>query len=162
MRPIVSLPILLTVVLLAGLPALARPCSCTNLPEFDRAYQYSDAIFLGDVLAIESAEPEYYDAVWATFRVDAAWKGGPPATVRVLTATNVGACGFPFEVGKRYLVFAFAYGNGSWWGSPAPGVLWTHLCWRTHETWPEDPDLVALGPVSVATRSWGAVKVRYR
>ena len=162
MRSSAVVPLLLVAALMVALPSDVPACSCTNMPEFDRAYEQSDVIFLGEVLGVESAEPEYYDAVWATLRVEADWKGSPPATVRVLTGSNGANCGFTFDPGERYLVFAFRGGHGSWWGSPAPGVLMTHQCWRTHPWWAEDPDLVALGPVPVAARSWGAVKIRYR
>ena len=36
------------------------------------------------------------------------------------------------------------------------------LCWRTHAYWAGDPDLVSLGPTTVAARSWGSARIRYR
>ncbi len=90
------------------------------------------------------------------------WKGAPPDTVRVLTGANDGNCGFTFQPGERYLVYGFVGEGGTVWFAPAPGVLWTHLCWRTHGYWAEDPDLVSLAPTPVAAGSWGSVKIRYR
>jgi hypothetical protein len=37
---------------------------------------------------------------------DLSWKGALADTVIVWTPDNVGACGFPFEKGEQYLVFA--------------------------------------------------------
>jgi hypothetical protein len=146
--------------LLALLPSVAAACSCTSIPTFEEAVQESDAIFLGPVLEVRSA-PEAWEAVWAVLHVEGWWKGAPPETVEVLTGANEGVCGVRFEPGVRYLVYAFR--GGSPWGSdPGAQVLWTHLCWRTHATWPGDPDLVALGPTPVAAGSWGALKRRYR
>lgn len=162
MRPIAIVLQLFVLVLLSSLPSNASACSCTNYPDFDRAYAQSDAIFLGEVLAVESALPEYNEAVWVTVRVEAHWKGGPPDTVRVLTGANDGNCGFGFQPGERYLVYAFSGEGGISWYAPSAGVLWTHLCWRTHGYWADDPDLVPLGPTPVAAGSWGSVKIRYR
>ena len=163
MRPSAAVPLFLVAALTVALPVAARACSCTNYPDFDRAYAQSDAIFLGEVLEVTSAAPGYYDAVWATVRVEAHWKGAPPETVRVLTGANDGNCGFGFQTGERYLVYAFRGEYGAWGGPPlSTGEVLTHLCWRTHGYWAGDPDLVSLGPVPVAVGSWGSVKVRYR
>jgi len=159
-RPSALVPQLLALVLLPGLPSSASACSCTNEPSFETAYTVSDAIFLGEVIEIASAAPDFYEAVWVTINVEADWKGAPPATVRVLTGANDGNCGFGFVLGERYLVYALE--GGTLYGPLPPGELWTHSCWRTHAYWADDPDLVSLGPVPVAARSWGSVKIRYR
>jgi hypothetical protein len=152
--------IVLALVLVASLPSNAPACSCTFLPDFDTAYAQSDAIFLGEVLGIDSAAPDFNEAVWVTVRVEADWKGAPPATVRVLTGAHDGNCGFGFVLGERYLVYAL--GGGTLYGPLPAGEVWTHSCWRTHSYWAEDPDLALLGPVPVAAGTWGSVKVRYR
>jgi flagellar hook capping protein FlgD len=122
----------------------ARGCSCAIGPSFAEAFQGSDAIFLGEVIAFESAGPGYYPGmVWVEFRVDRSWKGDPPMTTRLLTSESSASCGFPFAAGTRYLVYAF---RGEWGPGPA---LWTHMCWRTHAYSAEDPDLVALGRSNV-------------
>lgn len=150
------------VALLVALPSSVSACSCTNEPTFERAVQSSDAIFLGEVIEVRDAAPQYSGAVWAVIRVDAAWKGAPPETVEVLTGENSAICGFPFRPALLYLVYAFRADAGTPWTGPVPGILWTHLCWRTHITWPDDPDLAALGSTPVRAVSWGAVKQIYR
>jgi hypothetical protein len=139
MRPS-SVVTLLTMLLLAGLPARTSACTCLETP-FRTAYTQSDVILLGEVLGVESAAPDYPHAVWATIRVEAVWKGTTAAEVRVLTAASGVSCGYTFEPGMRYLVYAFTDG----WPSLAAGEMWTTLCWRTHPYWAGDPDLVALG-----------------
>ena len=128
----------------------AEACSCALPPSFAEAFRRSDAVFLGEVLAVESANPEPYPpAVWAVFRVDRSWKGEPPVTARVLTAAGGASCGFTFVPGNRYLVYAFR-GVDGWSGvDPDPDALWTTLCWRTHDYSPEDPDLAALEGIGV-------------
>ena len=137
-------------------PASTTACSCTEWPTFEQAYLESQAIFRGTVTAIRSAETPYF-GLWVTLQVSAWWKGEPPHIVEILTGESEAACGFPFFVGTEYLVYAQLWNQS--------GPLWTHLCWRTHTTWDEDPDLVTLGPphpLLVAPQAWEFVKELYR
>jgi ketosteroid isomerase-like protein len=62
-----------------------------------------------------------------------AWKGAVPDTVTVYSDKERAACGYTFEVGKRYLVFAKASGPEAWrnpMGVSADGVR------RAGEGWP--------------------------
>ena len=113
-------------------------CACSCAPtDFYAAFAGSHAVFLGEVLEISSPAPERPHQVSVTVRVENAWKGATvSSTTHVLTASNDAACGFPFRVGARYLVYADRSDE-----PPTPGELWASLCSRTHETWPEDPDL---------------------
>jgi hypothetical protein len=138
-------------------PTDALGCSCDEGPTFEEAFAQSTAVFRGTVLSIISADPPYFEHVWVSLHADAWWKGAPTETVSMLTAANEGICGYPFVIGTEYLVFATLYGSG--------GPLSTYLCWRTHQSWAGDPDLVSLGPpytVSVAQGSWGGIKSLYR
>lgn len=159
MRPSRRIVSLLILALLPGLPANAAACSCTNLPDFVTAYTFSAAVFAGQVLDVQPAPSEYGDVVLVNLQVETQWKGVPAATILMLTASNDGMCGFTFVPGERYLVYAQ---TGNPWGAPHPSALMTHLCWRTHQYWADDPDLDLLGPTPVATGSWGGVKIRYR
>jgi len=122
----------------------ARACTCAGDQGFVAAFDASDAVFLGDVLSIENAGPDYYPtAVWVLFRVDKSWKGEPPLTTRLLTAGSGVSCGFTFVPGTRYLVYAYR-GVEGWGPGPDPDALQTNLCARTHAYRPDDPDLGAL------------------
>jgi len=116
-------------------------CACSCAPsDFYADFAGSDAVFIGKVLDISSPGSEYPPLVAVTFRIETAWKGAAASsTPRVVTASSEAACGFPFRVGARYLVYAYRPGV-----PPAPDELWATLCTRTHETWPKDPDLSLL------------------
>lgn len=161
MRPTsIALP-LFALALASVLPSRASACSCVFLPDFPTAYAQSHTIFLGEVTGVETASPEYSEAVWVTFTVETDWKGVPPATVRVLTGAHDGVCGVGFVPGERYLVYALA--GGTLYGPLPPGEVWTHSCWRTHGAWPEDPDIPLLNAITpVLPPSWGSLKIRYR
>lgn len=123
----------------AGFASRACACSCV-FSDFYSAFARSHAVFLGEVLEISSPSPERPYEVAVTLRVENAWKGAPaPSTIRVLTASSGVSCGYSFQVGSRYLVYA-----SRWDASPVPEELWTSLCSRTHEAWVGDPDIELL------------------
>jgi hypothetical protein len=63
------------------------------------------------------------NANFVAFDVSEQFKG-PHAVARILVATeqHTAACGYPFEIGGEYLVYAYADDDG---------VLWTSICSRT-------------------------------
>lgn len=80
-----------------------------------------------------------------TFRVDRAWKGVDSRTVRVVTGWGGGDCGYPFETGQRYLVYASSEARGE--------ALWANICSRTAALSAAGEDLRALGRPA---RTWPA------
>lgn len=70
------------------------------------------------------------------FEVLGTWKGQTEAVVRVRTGLTDADCGFPFETGAAYLVFALG----------EPGDLSVTLCSRTALIGDALHDLVELGP----------------
>src|SRR5262247_4638227 len=135
---------------LAGMPQRAPACTCVPTSDVCTELARSDAVFLGEVVEITSADPEYPGQMWVTIRVDAAWKGAPTTTTRVLSYG--GLCGFNFQAGMPYLVYANLVNQGP--SSDPADVLGTSLCSRTHASAPQDPDLAQLGsgcpPMSLA------------
>ena len=121
--------------------AAHHACACSCAPsEFYADFAGSNAVFIGEVLDISSPGPEYPPLVAVTLRVETSWKGATASsTTHVVTASSEAACGFPFRVGARYLVYAYLPGV-----PPASDELWATLCTRTHETSPKDPDLELL------------------
>jgi hypothetical protein len=155
--PLRTLPAL-AAVLLAIAPGAAWACTCSGIPEFEAAFAQSEAIFVGTPLSIEPVEDTYPSAVLVHFSVAMAWKGVSGNSAFIQTAASGASCGYEFVLGREYLVYADAYQDLE------PGTFATHLCHRTHETYPNDPDLVRLGdpPVPALPATWGAVKAAYR
>lgn len=143
---------------LAATPLAAMACSCTNnltvQQEFDNAWK----VFSGRVLSVQ-ADP------FGTLLIEIApigrWKGSIDYVEHVVTPLSGAVCGFPFEVGQGYLVFAGVTGYGLTY-TPTP---FTHLCSRTsllegNEFLSQLPP--PLLPTPTTRSAWGALKVRYR
>ena len=70
------------------------------------------------------------------FRVESSWKGKLLTELRLTTGLGNGDCGYPFEVGQKYLVYAY--------GSDV-NRLGTNICQRTVDLIEAAADLKALG-----------------
>lgn len=119
---------LLTLSLVALLPDCASACSCAALPgtpqeRAGKALSGSTAVFSGEVVELEKPPPdtEMVEGTWltvmvmggggeeatVTLRVSEVWKGPRRQTVTVSTEADSGmGCGYPFEKGREYLVYA--------------------------------------------------------
>lgn len=99
-------------------PDCASACSCAGIAGTPRervgyALSKSEAVFTGEVTAVSetasrpnTAAPEG-STVKVTFKVSEVWKGEARETVEVTTDADPGtSCGFPFEKGQEYLVYA--------------------------------------------------------
>lgn len=126
-------------------PGCAHACSCgmpAGSPErvAEQALSGSSAVFSGEVvdidwplLPVSSAAPET-----VTFRVSEVWKGPERRTLEVKTAVSDASCGYPFDAGESYLVYAYDDGAG--------GVASASLCSSTKPLSDAGADLEALGP----------------
>jgi hypothetical protein len=97
-------------VLLLALAALfyapeARACSCMRLTPSE-GFTSSSAVFTGEVTKIEKNKSTPFRGLEVTLKVKKLWKGEPEETVKVHTAGSSAACGYPFQLGKTYLVYA--------------------------------------------------------
>jgi hypothetical protein len=123
-------------------------CSCVGPRDVPSAVASAEAVFTGTVVAVRDtmigtrAEYGPFSRRKVTLRVDRAWKGVASQTVVVLTGQGGGDCGFPFERGESYLVYA----DG---GSGEP--LATGICGRTAALSHAAADVRALGEPS---RRW--------
>lgn len=131
----------------------AHACSCST-PSPQEAIQQSAAIFSGKVIQIKEAS-DWRE--WVSFSkqpvrggfevvldVQSTWKGMDQTQVLIFTEGWDLGCGFPFEVGKEYLVYA------SYWERD---VLETHICSRTAELIHASDDLQILGPGKLPDQS---------
>jgi hypothetical protein len=152
-RPFVRLAslALLTLSLVALLPDCATACSCAALPgtpqeRVREALSGSTAVFSGAVVDVEEPLPATTmmegtmafimgeGTATVTLQASEVWKGPRQQTVVVNAGGNSGSgCGYPFEEGREYLVYATG-------GDPSVG-----LCGETKPLSEADADLEALG-----------------
>jgi len=111
-------------------PQTAAACSCMQQTQEDAA-QNAVAIFEGRVTRIEnpSGQPKVH------FQVVRSFKGSSQESLAASTANSSASCGYGFEEGKSYLVYA----------SQEEGALWVSLCSRTALIADASEDLGKLG-----------------
>jgi hypothetical protein len=119
-------------------PAPLFACSCAPPPPPAAALAEATAVFAGTVINIEVEDGEIFssaDPVAVTFEVATVWKGPVQQTLLVTTARDSASCGYSFEVGQSYLVYAY----------DAEDALQTGLCSRTTDLSSASDDLAVLG-----------------
>lgn len=104
----------------------ARACTCalpfptlTLKQQVKKAQKESRAIFVGEVMQVVQ-NPDA-SGVSVKFLVEKIWKGKLSREVNIFTGRGGGDCGYQFEVGESYLVYA----------SGANESLSTTICQRT-------------------------------
>ena len=134
---------LMMAVLLAGIlawPDAAIACSCERPPGVAEELERSDAVFSGKVIAIEEKPPLLsVPSKTVIFEVARTWKGIEQSQVKITTGQGGGDCGFEFNMGQEYLVYAVksnSYGLNS---------LSTIICDRTDILSQAQGDLPLLG-----------------
>lgn len=103
-------------------PAVA--CSCNTPPPIENALTEADAVFVGRV--VEMAIQRHDGGLEKNacrFEIIEIFKGieARKKTVLVLTAMDSGSCGYPFELGDKYLVYAYNHKED----------IATNMCQRT-------------------------------
>jgi hypothetical protein len=152
-RLLLGLLIVLCVSILPVFDALA--CQCyINTPEVD--FAQSDAVFIGTVLLITpTSNPDFLDVLVS---VSGFWKGIGIGLTHLYTYAAEPACGYVFQVGEVYLVFASEVHEDCCEG------LMTSVCVRTKPLSNAGEELAYLGPpgtVPVDNVTWGLVKTAY-
>ena len=133
--PRALLPLLVAAVLALGLAGDAAACSCMEPGPPAQELENADAVFSGKVVKVEPFT-EGFQKLRVTFELDRVWKGlAEGDRVTLTTAADSATCGYPFEKGKSYLVYA--YGE--------EGELTGTLCSRTALLKEAKEDLEALG-----------------
>lgn len=120
----------------------AAACSCIMPESPQQTLQKSAAVFTGRVTGMtgEVDGPLGFggssaDPVIVSFDVSRAWKGITENRVEIITAQSSASCGYRFEKGKEYLVYAYE----------SEGKLSTGLCSRNALLADAAGDLNALG-----------------
>jgi hypothetical protein len=145
---IVRIIILLNACLLLGLflngtPAWACSCFPHRSPQEELAE--SAVVFSGQVIQINnSAQTRGFFGseilLTVTFNVYEIWKGPQENPIVIKTTPNSASCGFNFEVGQEYLIYAFG----------SKSNLQTNICTRTTTLANAAGDLHAIGTGAVA------------
>jgi hypothetical protein len=165
-RPFVHLAslALLTLSLVALLPDCASACSCAALPgtpqeRASEALSGSTTVFSGEVVELEKPPPDTTMVegtmltvmggggrkATVTLRASEVWKGPRQQTVTITTeADSSMGCGYPFEEGREYLVYATG---------EDPSVS---LCSETKPLSGADADLALLGNSGEKPKDGGA------
>lgn len=101
-------------------------CSC-SLPignkstkqQVEESYKNSTAVFIGEVVEAIKKPNTYFFQV--KLKVDNSWKNDLQGEIILITGQSSGDCGFPFQIGEKYLVYAYG----------AKDRLGTNICTRT-------------------------------
>ena len=150
---------------LAFLPAAVIACSCLE-STVEQSSARSGLVFVASVIEEDPPEPYYSyvrgesvltessaDMVRWLMVPSRGWKGVPGETLAVYSPASGASCGYRFEVGSQYLVYAqIAKRSGGGWASnfgwPKDAVFpaaTTFLCDRTRPMESAGEDLAALG-----------------
>lgn len=129
---------IVSIFVISSLSAFA--CSCVELGTPLEQLEWANAVFTGKVvdidiprgIVISSADP-----VKVTFEVSKIWKGTDDKTLVVTTAREGASCGYSFERGESYLVYAYLDQPGN--------VLQATSCSRTALLSDAEEDLAKLG-----------------
>jgi flavin-dependent dehydrogenase len=88
----------------------ATACSCipkddnSIKKQVEEAYKTSTAVFVGEVIAIDKEPDTYF--VKIKFKVKKIWSDKSHNEVTVTTGQGGGDCGYNFEIGEKYVVYA--------------------------------------------------------
>src|SRR5690348_8564388 len=101
------------VLLIPWLASRANACSCVRGVTVCQAYAEASAVFIGIVSEIsptQRSRPDKSDVYFgklARISVVEIFKGVSSPEITVVTGNGGGDCGYPFERGKRYLVYGY-------------------------------------------------------
>lgn len=139
-------------VLSVGTAGPAQACSC--LPQsLSEAFLESDLIVQGSVTEVTPVVEEGWLSYWTVvLSLEKSWKGEKGvAMVTVLDPPNGAVCGFGFQVGESYVVYALR--------DEKREAYTTSLCSRTALLRPDLPDITYLDSVvAVEAASWSTIK----
>ena len=149
-----SISIAIAPVLLGGFDK-AYACEVLSVTQVQESYDNSTAVFSGKVARIQNYTVESFgDWHLVSFDVDRYWKladeNADYKQIILFTAPDSGACGYNFEVGETYLVYAI-----KWWHDP--NQLYTSIVYRNQPIEDAQEDLAFLGEGSepASQSSWG-------
>ncbi|MCA0754157.1 hypothetical protein KP806_03800 [Paenibacillus sp. N4] len=135
-------------------PGKAAACTCAEPVSVQEIKQRSHAVFEGKAVSVKESSLALFgsSSKAVSFQVNEVWKGQVAPTITVITAGASDSCGFAFEEGERYLVYA----------SERDGNLEAGLCGGTMHQSAAGEQLAVLGngsvPPQAAAQAPGADK----
>jgi hypothetical protein len=123
----ISGSLLLSMLLLVS---LVSACSCVQPGSVKEEFNISDSVFLGKVLSVNTDLTEYISVI--KFDTDLIYKGQDIAEIK--TSASSASCGYNFEQGEDYLVYA----------REIEGETFVSLCSRTALAYDSEEDLAYL------------------
>jgi hypothetical protein len=128
MRALLRMGVVAAVVYLM-MPTMAPACDCVNAGAPCKAFNATPNVFIGRVTKISTIHVKLegdgsYPQNLVVLQIERNYRGQDgKSTVGVVTGDGGGDCGFSFEVGQQYLVYAYPH--------PATEKLYTGTCQRT-------------------------------
>ena len=89
-------------------------CTCVKLPNVAEDFQDADAVFLGRVVDVSRF------GFGTKLRVEQSWKGVSVDEITIFTSNS--SCGYLFEKGERYLVYAHKSSDGEYYTGACSGT----------------------------------------
>jgi hypothetical protein len=120
------------------LPLCVMACDCPYYGAPCKAFANTPTVFAGRVVKISTIDRktasgvEYKDRL-VFFDVERSYRGWTAKTAEVVTGWGGGDCGYKFQEGVGYLVYAYPH--------PETGKLYTGICQRTRPLTEAEEDL---------------------
>lgn len=132
--------IFFSAVIISSFPSIVSACSCAELPSVEEEFERSKAVFSGKVVEVkEKRSLKGYTTKSVLFEVANTWKGVKQSQITITTGLGGGDCGFDFNEGEDYLVYA---NESTMYGTES---LVSIICDRTNELSSSQDDIAILG-----------------
>ena len=123
----------------------SNACSCAGTQMPCESYWKSSAVFVGTATFSKSTNPkkgehDFYSRIFH-FTIDKSFRGVEGTEVEIRTGEGGGDCGYGFEIGRQYLVYAYKDDNNR---------LVTSICSRTRLASQAEPDFTYFRDLSNA------------
>jgi hypothetical protein len=147
--------ILFSIVFFSFAPIAAHACSCVADITPKETYSHADVVFVGTVQSVKEKASWGKEFREVAFDVQTIWKGEITGDTTVVTGAGGGDCGFDFEEGETYFVYA---GYGGFYGDEH--TLEVNMCNRTALLSLADEDSVYASTVSTPSEIVEIIRAR--
>ncbi|WP_454191222.1 hypothetical protein [Paenibacillus sp. Marseille-Q7038] len=138
---------LLVSIMTISIPSNAYACSCVEPISVQDELSRSETVFSGRVIEVKEDRANGYLSNAVLFETSEIWKGGSESQIIIRTGGGGGDCGYQFNKGEDYLVYA---NPSSMYGDKEQLV--TIICDRTSVLAQAEEDLAILGEGKAPTK----------